>query len=74
MGNALPMLLLASFGRHQTCSSVNDSTQPRSRGQYCSNSFERENWRKRLGIENRLFIFELHLGLFLTGILVAARE
>src|SRR5690348_16687859 len=37
------MLLLASFGRHQTCSSVSDSTHVRNRGQYCSSSFQREN-------------------------------
>src|ERR1700720_2478937 len=43
----LPMLLLASFGRHHTCSSLNDSTQLRRRGQYCSSSFQRENSRKR---------------------------
>jgi hypothetical protein len=29
------MLLLASFGLHQTCSSLSDSTQLRDSGQYC---------------------------------------
>src|SRR5215472_5340889 len=41
----LPMLLLASLGRHQICSSVNDSTQLFSRGQYCSSSLWREKLR-----------------------------
>lgn len=40
------MLLLAALGRHQTCSSVSDSTQPRRRGQYCSSSLRREKSRK----------------------------
>ena len=42
------MLLLASLGRHQICSSVSDSTHERRRGQYCSISFARENSRKRV--------------------------
>src|SRR5215469_244710 len=41
----LPMLLLASLGRHQICSSVKDSTQLFTRGQYCSSSLWRENLR-----------------------------
>src|SRR5579859_2547543 len=42
----LPALLLWSLGRHHTCSSVSDATHSRSRGQYCSSSFQRENSRK----------------------------
>ena len=42
------MLLLESFGRHHTCSSERDSIQARSRGQYCSNSFLRENSRNNV--------------------------
>src|ERR1700730_7112996 len=54
----LPMLLLASFGRHQTCSSFSDSRQPRNRGQYCLSSFSRENSRKRLEMSWSVIAYE----------------
>src|SRR5579862_1264693 len=41
----LPMLLLASLGRHHTCSSLSGSTHFFNRGQYCSSSLLRENLR-----------------------------
>src|SRR5215471_20914262 len=52
-----PMLLLVSFGRHQTCSSLRDSTDLRSRGQYSSKSLWRENRRNSLWI---LFVLVMH--------------
>src|SRR5579863_748103 len=42
----LPMLLLASLGRHQTCSSVSALTHCRMRGQYWVSSLWREKLRK----------------------------
>src|SRR5215475_15059238 len=51
----LPMLLLASLGRHQICSSVKDSTQLFSRGQYCSSSLWLEKLRNsELRFESKL--------------------
>ena len=51
------MLLLASLGRHQICSSVSDSTHERRRGQYCSISFARENSRKSVETDEAAIFF-----------------
>jgi hypothetical protein len=44
------MLLLASFGLHQICSSFRDSTQPRNRGQHWLTNFSCENSRNSLEV------------------------
>src|SRR5215470_4976786 len=58
----LPMLLLASLGRHQICSSVKDSTQLFSRGQYCSSSLWREKLRNsELRFESKVWFIVRHV-------------
>src|SRR5215469_15999869 len=56
------MLLLASLGRHQICSSVKDSTQLLSRGQYCSSSLWREKLRNsELRFESKVWFIVRHV-------------
>src|SRR5215472_3455432 len=58
----LPMLLLASLGRHQICSSVKDSTQLFSRGQYCSSSLWLEKLRNsELRFESKVWFMVGHV-------------